>query len=528
MPFGISEQQTDCAGWATVKRETDGSYTTIGCHENKQDAIDQMVVVSMSEDIAPLGEIRQEDETDMTDQMTRALASGDFVSWDSSGGRARGRIIRIITDGDLNIPDSTFTITGTEDDPAALIRLYRETEDGWTATDTLVGHKLSTLTPIADLRASTMKATRNEEFIAAIDAVMTILTQVKSSYESDQSEEDEIDQSQQMTGDEYRAVDLSAPEFMRESARRGLRLHEQGLSGDGLMPATVADARRMADGQISEGKWRKIPAWIARHIGDLSAVEGDEITAGLVAMLLWGGGSSRESAERAQSYGERIIKQLDDEQTRCADSSASDKITAMSIETADREHRWCITGADERRVAYTTLEMREIGDGNTLVGYAAVFDSPSEPMPFTEYVKRGAFTKTIKDGADVRLLIDHEGVPLARTKSGTLTLTEDERGLKVSADLDPANPDAARVISAMRRGDLSQMSFAFRTIKDSWSDDRTVRELKEVQLFDVSVVTFPAYEQTMAELRELKTGDNVTPATDISVRRAQIMLARHR
>ena len=80
----------------------------------------------------------------------------------------------------------------------------------------------------------------------------------------------------------------------------------------------------------------------------------------------------------------------------------------------------------------------------------------------------------------------------------------------------------------MRRGDLSQMSFAFRTIKDAWSDDRTVRELKEVQLFDVSVVTFPAYEQTMAELRELKTSVTMTSTTDISVRKAQIMLARHR
>jgi len=468
----------------------------------------------------------------MTDETTRALASGNFVSWDSSGGTARGRIIRIVTDGEINIPDSSLTITGTEDDPAALIRLYKESDDGWTATDTLVGHKLSTLTQIDELRSPSATSSRNEQFVAAIDEVMAILTKVKSSYETDEPiETDEtmpVNESEKMKDDEYRAVDLSAPEFMRESARRGLELHEQGLSGDGLMPATVADARRMAAGEISEEKWRKIPAWIARHIGDLSAVDGDEITAGLVAMLLWGGGSSRESAERAQSYGERIISQLDDEQNSRADRSGSDKITAMSVERADREHRWCITGADERRVAYTTLEMREAGDGHSLIGYAAVFDSPSEPMPFTEYVKRGAFTKTIKDGADVRLLIDHEGVPLARTKSGTLTLEEDERGLKVSADLDPANPDAARVISAMRRGDLSQMSFAFRTIKDAWSDDRTVRELKEVQLFDVSVVTFPAYEQTMAELRELKTSVTMTSTTDISVRKAQIMLARHR
>jgi uncharacterized protein len=68
------------------------------------------------------------------------------------------------------------------------------------------------------------------------------------------------------------------------------------------------------------------------------------------------------------------------------------------------------------------LSIRAEGDGKTLVGYAAVFDSPSEPLPWTEFVRRGAFAKTINDGADVRLLVDHEGVPLARTKSGTLRI----------------------------------------------------------------------------------------------------------
>ena len=116
---------------------------------------------------------------------------------------------------------------------------------------------------------------------------------------------------------------------------------------------------------------------------------------------------------------------------------------------------------------------------------------------------RGAFAKTLKEGADVRLLIDHEGVPLARTKSGTMTLMEDERGLKVEAELDPTNPDAARVLSAMRRGDLSQMSFAFDAVRDSWSANGQERELQEVRLYDVSVVTFPAYEETIAEVRRL-------------------------
>jgi HK97 family phage prohead protease len=147
-------------------------------------------------------------------------------------------------------------------------------------------------------------------------------------------------------------------------------------------------------------------------------------------------------------------------------------------------------------------------------------------MPFTEFVRRGAFTKTLNDGADVRLLIDHEGVPLARTKSGTLMLEEDERGLRVEAQLDPNNPDAARVISAMKRGDISQMSFAFRTIKDSWSNDRAVRELKEVQLYDVSVVTFPAYEETVAELRKANEIATVDNRSTILLRKNQIAIAK--
>jgi len=192
------------------------------------------------------------------------------------------------------------------------------------------------------------------------------------------------------------------------------------------------------------------------------------------------------------------------------------------------EMRWCATGSDERRVAYTTLEMREGSDGTHFSGYAAVFDSPSEPMPFTEYVKRGAFSKTLNDGADVRLLIDHTGVPLARTKSGTLQLVEDDRGLKVETVLDPSNPDAARIMSAMKRGDISQMSFAFRTIKDSWNSDRSVRDLREVQLFDVSVVTFPAYEETIAELRNHKKCDTVTPSSTLLLRKNQLRIERIR
>lgn len=324
---------------------------------------------------------------------------------------------------------------------------------------------------------------------------------------------------------ESRAVDISAPEFMRASARRGLRLHEEGYSGDGLKPQTVEDARAMAAGTITERKWRKIAPWIARHIVDLDAVGEGEITAGLVAMLLWGGGSSKESARRAQEYAERVVAKLDERNLKWIDEAIKERDDSMA--TNEIEVRWVSKSDNENRsVAYTNLELRAEGEGSTLVGYASVFDSPSEPMPFVEYVKRGAFTKTIKDGADVRLLIDHEGVPLARTKSGTLSLQEDERGLRVEANLDPSNPDAARVMSALKRGDLSQMSFAFRTIKDSWNSDRTVRELREVQLYDVSVVTYPAYESTVAELRTANETTNIEPSSFTRLRSKEVARAR--
>lgn len=78
------------------------------------------------------------------------VKTGDFVIWNSSGGRARGKITRILRRGTLRVPDSSFTITATPDDPAALIRVYREQGGQWTPTDTLVGHKVSTLTKIQD------------------------------------------------------------------------------------------------------------------------------------------------------------------------------------------------------------------------------------------------------------------------------------------------------------------------------------------------------------------------------------------
>lgn len=85
-------------------------------------------------------------------EKAKKVKRGDSVSWNSSGGTARGKVTKVITNGTENIPDSSFTITGTEDDPAALIRVYRPNSDGdYKPTDTIVGHKVSTLRKIPAL-----------------------------------------------------------------------------------------------------------------------------------------------------------------------------------------------------------------------------------------------------------------------------------------------------------------------------------------------------------------------------------------
>jgi len=90
------------------------------------------------------------------------LSEGDFVQWDSSGGTARGRIEHVMREGTLGVPDTEFSIEATAEDPAALIRIYREGDEGWEATETLVGHKFSTLRKIAELRSLTGKYQRAE------------------------------------------------------------------------------------------------------------------------------------------------------------------------------------------------------------------------------------------------------------------------------------------------------------------------------------------------------------------------------
>ena len=339
MPYFISDKQSDCSGWAAVKQEDDGSYTTIGCHDNKQDAIDQMVAVSIAEDMEPGGEVRQ---------------------------------------------------VGT------------------------------------------------------------------------------------------------VPQFIRDNAQKGLDYLAEGFGGEGLTDATKREAREMAAGRISENKVRKMAPWFARHKVDGQAPKNSDPSdpqypgPGLVAWLLWGGDSN--FSDRAMNWAQRQIDSLNNEENKA---------------------RSKMKKTERRTFVVRDIETRAEDGKLRMAGYAAVFNEPSLPLPFIERIVPGAFRKTLSETPDVRLLINHEGLPLARTKNGTMKLYEDQRGLYFEAEL--ADTQEARdLYTLVSRGDVDQMSFAFRVIRQKWNDDRTERTLTEVSLADgdVSIVTYPAYPATSVEARE--------------------------
>jgi len=145
-------------------------------------------------------------------------------------------------------------------------------------------------------------------------------------------------------------------------------------------------------------------------------------------------------------------------------------------------------------------------EGKKIVGYAAKFMNRSQDLGgFIEQIDPQAFTRTLSEGADVRALIDHNpSLILGRTVSGTLRLETDSTGLLV--EITPPDTTYARdLMVSLERGDVTQMSFAFVTKQDTWAKEGTtnIRTLLDVDLHDVSAVTYPAYLNTEVGLRSL-------------------------
>lgn len=279
------------------------------------------------------------------------LKVGSFVSWDSSGGKAKGKIEKIVTDGTATA-SSGFKVTGTPDNPAAIITIYKEGADGWKATDEKVAHLMDTLTGINALRNQDKK---------------------------------------------------------------------------------IIEERKAA------------------------------------------------------------------------------------IATAER-----VTMNAEIRAMDTTDGSMRIG------GYAATFNNEATGLNFREVIAPGAFTNALTSANEdpVFLLINHDadGIPLASTKSGTLRLAQDEVGLRMEADLDPSNPKAQELASAIRRGDMTKMSFAFTVSPDGQSKEDGLRTITNFdKIYEVSAVTWPAYDATDLGMRSKQQAD-----FDLRLRLAKARLTQSR
>ena len=159
----------------------------------------------------------------------------------------------------------------------------------------------------------------------------------------------------------------------------------------------------------------------------------------------------------------------------------------------------------ERRFTPTTtsaaFEVRAAADGGmpTLVGYAAVFDSRTELGWFDEEIAPGAFAQSLSDGDDVRALFNHDTARvIGRRGAETLRLEEDATGLRVEIDL-PDTTTARDLVASIERGDIDGMSFGFRAREQEWIEregENELRRLVDVELIEVSPVTFPAYADT--------------------------------
>jgi HK97 family phage prohead protease len=437
MPYFISEN-TECFDWAVIKE--DGEI--IACHSTKESAIAQMVALSIEEGIEPGGEMRAQTR-ELPDNYRPALAE------DVPEGRACGNCFFYNEE-----------------------RISPEGDKAWC-----------------------------EKWDDFVDGAFYC-----NAWQPNETEEE-------------RAINQAAPAYMRAAARRGLEFHEQGLSGDGVTDQTIREARAMASGEVSDDKWIRISAWIARHLADLDAPDANPDSdgypsAGVVAHLLWGSGPSKRAAERTKEYADSVVARIrEEEESRTmpetettpelekdSESRAKWLRTAYAIKAKleDGTPEARSLGKTETRTNHVDFELRAEGeDGMTFTGYAAVFNQPSEDLGgFREYVAPGAFSRSLKSRSEVKLLWNHDvGEPLASMRGGTMKLYEDERGLKVTAQL-PQTTRGRDVAELIRTGVVDSMSFGFNVIRDSWSKDGTTRTLESVRLIEASVVSYPAYTQT--------------------------------
>ena len=535
MPYFITDSAEGCDGWGVIK--DDGEL--MGCHTTKQAAIDQMVAISIAEGMEPGGER----------VVNGAVAV--ITDIDDTIIRSGTRPIRDVIDAINGLPGDLFVITGREERQRAttittlrnaglrpfqllmrpdsdvdtisfkigeaerIAETYRITHVFENDSDTRDAYEQLGLTvfnpddfmvsededrqlpesyrpalseDVPEGRACGNCYFYDDDVIAGDMALCRRWKELVrgdhycDEWQADDLSTDDADDMADDLDDDLRAENI--PQYIRDAAARGLELRREGFGGDGLTDQTIREAQAMSRGEMSDDKVVRALAWFARHEVDLEAPQNrdpahpDWPGNGAVAFYLWG--ISPLDPGPAVRWLEREVERIRGERVN---------MQQVEVRTFDAEIR----------------AVDESSDGMTFGGYAWRYNEPSLPLPFTERIAPGAFTRTLKSRNDVRAYYNHnDELLLGSSRAKTLRIEDRADGGYVEISL-PETELGRSVAYHIRRGDITGMSFGFSTVRDEWSGDGNERTLKEVRLHEVSVVSgVPAYPTTTASVRNLK------------------------
>jgi len=538
MPYFITDKSSDCSGWATIKEDGE----VIGCHETKQDAIDQMVAVSIAEDMEPGGERALPDNyrPALSADVPEGRACGNCHFYDESNVQGEGDDLKAYCERWDDYVDGGFYCNAwqphEEDRQVSLdvpvyirtaarkgldyfgeglagdgltegtVREARALARGEVSEDKVVRANAWAKRHAVDLEASKNSEAGDDEFPGAgavahyLWGINPLNPQPARDWFEGKSDAIQSERALAPPADQIVGSDKN-PEGSAK-APAGAKTIELTDAIETGLKNKVAEHNDKLD--ASDPSWKRATTGMLRSVFRRGAgaystshrpgVTRDQWAYARVNAYLYLLRTGRPQNPKYVTDND-LLPEGHPRSTRSLDLNVAN-IGDMSEKV------------ETRRIVVNDFELREgpTGDGMSFTGYAAVFNSDSQPLPFIERIAPGAFKKSLKGRNTIKMYMNHDSsMLLASTRSNTLRLQEDSKGLLVEADL----PDTSvgRDLSVlMKRGDVDSMSFGFSvpTGGDRWSDDGMTRELRQVRLHEVSVVTgFPAYQATSASVRSL-------------------------
>ena len=444
MPYSITDKNPDCSGWAVV----DPDNKVFGCHTTKASAIKQAVAISLATDEPFVGERNADGDPIIICDIDGTLLNGKTLiqkTWDYV--RSLEGALFIVT----GRPESDRESTASDLHSAGVTYSRLVMNPGSTADS--VEYKKETAKALLDTYDVVAAIENNPDALAA-----------------------------------YRSLGIEA-----------------------VNPATLPEGKRMTENRATPDELAPgdFVAWLVEtesYAGQVVSVDGET-----TIVRIWDEDDECDCWEMGDL--DVVVKTADLQMieplqpVEAVDPMTADLGGSTIIPTRDKWVRaaWAIKakleGFEERKIGEketrsSHVELRAEGDGRTFTGYAAVFGQPSLPLPFTEIVQPGAFKRSLQSRNRMMLLWNHDtSNPLASTRNGSLSMVEDARGLKVTATL-PDTTLGRDIAELVRTGVVDAMSFGFSVKKDSWSQDGNTRYLEDVSLYEVSLVSTPAYEQT--------------------------------